>query len=74
MVAYEFYRVDKAKGSHLIGILPERRENSNRITEESAIEWVKNLLGDGEDLSNIFFVKVTFSGFEEERGREDPDS
>lgn len=72
MVAYEFYR-QKANGCHLIGILPERRKNPQRITEKSIMEWVKRLLDDYEDFSNIFFVKVMFSGFEDEKGTEEID-
>lgn len=71
MVAYEFYRRDKINGCHLIGILPERRKNPERITEESIMGWMKKLLGDDKDLSNIFFVEVTFSGFEDEKETEE---
>jgi hypothetical protein len=35
MVAYEFYLCDPAKGHELIGILPERRKNSEIITHKS---------------------------------------
>ncbi len=73
MVAYEFYRFDKANGCHLIGILPERRKNPERISEESVMGWVKKLLDDHEDFSKIFFVKVTFNGFEDEKGTEETD-
>ncbi len=73
MVAYEFYRLDKARGCYLIGILPERRKNPERITEESIMGWVKKLLGDHEDLSNTFFIKVAFNGFEDEKGTEETD-
>ncbi len=73
MDAYEFYRLDKANGCHLIGILPERRKNPERITEESIMGWVKKLLSDSEELKNIFFIRVTFNGFEDEKGAEEPD-
>ena len=66
MVAYEFYR-QKPNGCHLIGILPERRKDLERITEESIMNWVRILLGDGADLRNIFFIKVTFNGFGDEQ-------
>jgi len=61
MIAYEFYRRDKVKGNELIGILPERRTNPGRIDQESIIKWVRMVLGDQADLSNIFFVKVTIA-------------
>jgi len=70
MVAYEFY-CQKADGCHLIGILPERRKDPERITEKSIMKWVKMLLGDSGDLGNIFFIKVTFNGIEEEKRAEE---
>ena len=50
MVAYEFYSRDRrdpteAEVFHLIGILPERRKNSERITEESIMNWGRIILG-----------------------------
>jgi hypothetical protein len=59
MVAYEFHRRDEKNKEDLIGILPERRTNPERITEESIMEWVRKVLGDDRDPTNIFFVKVT---------------
>jgi len=58
MVAYEFYRHDKVKENELIGILPERRTNPERIDQESIINWVKMVFGDTEDIDNIFFIQV----------------
>jgi hypothetical protein len=43
----------------LIGILPERRKNSERITEESIMNWGKKVSGSGVDVSEIFFIRVT---------------
>ena len=59
MVAYEFYSRDEINGYHLIGILPERRKHQERITAESIMKWVRMVLGDSRDLSNICFLKVT---------------
>jgi hypothetical protein len=67
MVAYEFYCGGKINGCDLVGILPERRKHQKRITEESIMRWVRMVLGDHADLSNIFFVKVTIG--EGEAGR-----
>lgn len=54
MVAYEFYwRDDKGK-NHLIGILPERRKNPERITSESIMNWVR-LVTDAKD---VFFIPI----------------
>jgi hypothetical protein len=57
MIAYEFYYHD-AKGDILIGILPERRKDPKRVTKKSVMNWVKNVLGDNEDIKNIYFVQV----------------
>ena len=60
MVAYEFYwRNMLTQCEKLIGILPERRKNSERITEESIMNWGKEISGSGVDVSEIFFVRVT---------------
>ena len=58
MVAYEFYWRDETGKEHLIGILPERRKNSERITKESIIRWGRMLLGDDVDSKEIFFKLV----------------
>jgi hypothetical protein len=58
MDAYEFYSRDPIKGYRLIGVLPERRENPERITRESVVNWVREVLGDNLDVNEIFFVKV----------------
>jgi len=59
MVAYEFYRRNEIKGNELVGILPERRKDPKRITEESIRNWGKMILGEYVDENDIFFVKVT---------------
>ena len=58
MVAYEFYWRDEARKEHFIGILPERRKNPERITEESILNWGKDFIGDGSDPKSIYFVRV----------------
>ncbi len=70
MLAYEFYSQDGLNGYHLIGILPERRKHQERITEESIVKWVRMVLGDDADITNIFFVKVTLDESEAERGKD----
>jgi len=44
MVGYEFYWRDPIKSYQLIGVLPERRRNPNKITRESVLNWGKNIL------------------------------
>ena len=59
MVAYEFYWRDSVEGYQHIGTLPERRMNPARITEESVMNWAREILGDGIDFNRIFFITKT---------------
>ena len=56
MIAYEFYWRDEIGDVHLIGILPERRKDPQRITNQSILNWVDGVTGHG--VNNIFFTKV----------------
>jgi hypothetical protein len=58
MMAYEFYCRDEMGKGHLIGILPERRKNPERITEESILNWAWNIIGDHSGNNNIYFLRV----------------
>jgi len=58
MIAYEFYWVDKEGESHFFAILPERRKNPERITEESVMKWGKMVLGGNRLARNLYFIKV----------------
>ncbi len=60
MVAYEFYQRREKTGDQLVGILPERRQHGERITQQSIMNWVRGILGnhaDG-DLDGIYFIQV----------------
>jgi len=61
MLSYEFYWKDEIGKVHLIGILPERRRDQNRVTKDSIMNWVNKVIGNGPDneFSNIFFTQVT---------------
>jgi hypothetical protein len=59
MLAYEFYHHDYENQHQLIGILPERRNDPQRITPESIMNWAKKLLGSDWDMGRIDFVEVT---------------
>jgi hypothetical protein len=59
MTAYEFYWHDDIKGYELIGILPERRKNPDRISQESIMNWGKKLLGDTKNNNDLFFIQIT---------------
>ena len=58
MVTYEFYWRDEKGKEHFIGILPERREKPERITQESILNWGWKVIGDNSDAKDIYFVKV----------------
>ena len=58
MVVYEFYCRDESETEHLIGLLPERGKNSERITEESILNWGWEVIGDEPDVNNLHFVKL----------------
>jgi hypothetical protein len=58
MVAYEFYLRKETGKKDLIGILPERRENPERITEGSILNWARNIIGYNSDVNNTYFVRV----------------
>jgi hypothetical protein len=59
MVAYEYYLRDGIKGFELIGVLPERRKDSNRVTRESILGFGKKFWGDNVDDGNILFIRVS---------------
>ncbi len=59
MVAYEFYSLEPTGGYKIIGVLPERRKNSERVTQQSIMTWGKNLFAEDLDDEDIFFIQVT---------------
>jgi hypothetical protein len=59
MEAYEFYWLDPKGGYQIIGVLPERRKNSARVTQESIMRRGKNIFGNDFDTKDIFFIQVT---------------
>jgi len=65
MLAYEFYMRDPVKESELVGILPERRKDPARITQESVLNWAENVFGNGLSNKDIYFIEVTIN---EDRG------
>jgi hypothetical protein len=62
MVGYELYWRDSIKGYQLIGVLPERRKNPNRITKESVLNWGKKYFGNNLNLNDVFFIEVVING------------
>ena len=62
MVVYKLYWCDEQEKEHFIGLLPERRKDRERITEESLVNWSRIVLGEKTeiDFSSIYFVQIEF--------------
>ena len=58
MTAYEFYFRDESGERYLIGVLPERRSDQERITDESIINWARSLLGIESGVNNISYSTI----------------
>ena len=58
MIAYEFYYSDGEGKFHLIGILPERRQSPRRITQESVMNWGRELIGNNSRINQLYFIQV----------------
>jgi len=58
MIAYEFYLVDDEEEFHHLGVLPERRKDPLRITQESILNWGKLTVGEDVDLSSFYFIQI----------------
>jgi hypothetical protein len=58
MIAYEFYQRVVCGEDRLIGVLPERRKDPERITHESIMNWAKLLAPEDFSNSKIYFVRV----------------
>ncbi len=59
MKGYELYWHDPIKGYQIIGVLPERRQDRNRITNESVLNWGTKYFGKNLKSNGIFFIPVT---------------
>jgi hypothetical protein len=60
MVLYKFYVRDQDGEEHFLGILPERRNDPKRITDESVVNLSKSILCSKAEvlLDSIRFVQV----------------
>ncbi len=58
IVIHEFYLGDPVEGYQHIGTLPDRRMNPARITEESVINWARQILGDSIDFDGLSFITI----------------
>jgi hypothetical protein len=59
MKAYQFYWRDDIKGFELIGILPERRVDPGRITEDSIMRLGRSYIGEEADSGRMLFIQIT---------------
>ena len=60
MIVYKVYRCgDKMNKSELIGVLPERRVDPNRINMESLLKWSEVVFGENTNVSGFFFLQET---------------
>ncbi len=58
MVAYEFYWNDEAGEAVLFGILPERRKDQLRVTQESIMKWGRLAASSYVDPDIIYYIPV----------------
>ena len=58
MIGYELYCWRDPKGYELIGVLPERRKNPQRLTKESVLNWGQKYFGNQLNLDDMFFIEV----------------
>jgi hypothetical protein len=59
MVAYEYYWRNDMRGYELLGVLPERRKDLDRVTPKSIIGLGKKFWGDNVDMDNILFIRIS---------------
>jgi len=59
MVAYAFYMFEDIEKVHFIVLLPERRKNPKRITQESISNYMRTILGNEADVDPLFFIEIT---------------
>ena len=60
MVIYEVYLRGSGETVELIGVLPERRVNRDRIDSDSVMKWSRTVFGDAIDTRHLLFVQKTF--------------
>ena len=58
MIAYEFYWLDSKGGCEIIGVLPERRKHTERLTRGSITHWGEKLFANHLNAKDIFFIQV----------------
>ena len=57
MVAYKFYLRNGKSGFDFIGLLPERRIDQERTTDESIMNWGRKYFGKKARAQDIFLIE-----------------
>lgn len=58
MIVYEFYRRIPGGEDRLIGVLPERRKEKERITHQSIMNWAKLLVPEQIFSDKVYFIRL----------------
>lgn len=59
MIVYEFFlRIPGGEEDRLIGVLPERRRDPERITNQSIMNWASLLVPEKVVGDQVYFVPV----------------
>ncbi len=58
MIAYAFYWLEEIDKVHFIGLLPERRKNPERITQQSISNYGRTIVGNEAHIDDLFFLEM----------------
>jgi hypothetical protein len=59
MITYSFYWLEEIDKVHFVGLLPERRKNPERITQQSISNFARTVIGNEVDVRSLFFLEMT---------------
>lgn len=62
MTTYSFYWLEGIDKVHFVGLLPERRKNPERITQQSISNFARTIIGNEVDVRSLFFLEMTLDG------------
>ena len=58
MIAYSFYWLEEIDKVHFVGLLPERRNNPERITQQSISNYGRIIVGNEAHIDDLFFLEM----------------
>ena len=58
MIAYAFYWLEEIDKVHFVGLLPERRNNPERITQQSISNYGRIIVGNEAHIDDLFFLEM----------------